>query len=450
MGQPLSEDCAPATTAGPAKKLQPLAGRGPRREIIGLSVLFGTIYFAQGIGDPGDGLISQPVISLLKGWGHKDSEITRFAALLWLPWAIKPLYGLLTDFVPLAGFRRKGYLLLNSTLAIGCLAVLWLFPVGRGSYVWLLSWLILPTLGIAFSDVVADALMVEKGQPRGITGQLQSVQWTALNLASILTGRLGGYLSEHHWEQRGFFLCAAVMLATLILSFVFVREQRYVVPRGSLRRAVWSLWDAARSATVLGVGGFLFLWNFNPFSNTVLNLHMTKTLGFDEQFFGDTNSLNAIGGLVGSLSYAFYCRRFSMTTLLHASIILGILGSLVYWTMHDRSSAVLVALAFGFIYAVANLIGLDLAARACPLPSAGTVFALLMSLSNLSQSLSTLVGGYCYEQGKEWWGAQTSFDVLVGIGAAFTAGCWLLWPILRRNAAVVAAGVPMPNLAREK
>ena len=57
--------------------------------------------------------------------------------------------------------------------------------------------LFVPTIGVAFSDVVIDALMVEEGQPRGLTGRLQSVQWAAIYAATILTGVLGGYLSQY-------------------------------------------------------------------------------------------------------------------------------------------------------------------------------------------------------------------------------------------------------------
>src|SRR5438132_960074 len=73
-------------------------------EVRRLGILFGTIYFIQGIGDPNDGLITQPVLSLLKWWGCKANEIAGFAALLGLPWSLKPLYGLLTDFVPILGY----------------------------------------------------------------------------------------------------------------------------------------------------------------------------------------------------------------------------------------------------------------------------------------------------------------------------------------------------------
>src|SRR5947209_15284293 len=78
-----------------------------------LGLLFGAIYFLQGIGEPTDGLIAQPLRSLLKGWGRSAGEITAFSALLALPWTFKPIYGLLSDFVPLFGTRRKGYLILS-------------------------------------------------------------------------------------------------------------------------------------------------------------------------------------------------------------------------------------------------------------------------------------------------------------------------------------------------
>jgi hypothetical protein len=76
------------------------------------------------------------------------------------------------------------------------------------------------------------------------------------------------------------------------------------------------------------------------------------------------------------------------------------------------------------------LIQLDLAARVCPPETAGTVFALLMALENVSASLSTWLGGILYEAGKPRWGTQGSFQALVLIASALTASCWLLIPWL--------------------
>src|SRR5436189_2814467 len=87
-------------------------GRRLRRETFGLGILFGTVYFVQAISDPSDGLISQPVISLFKRWETDEEKITDFIAKLGLAWSIKPIFGLLSDFLPIARYHRKSYLIL--------------------------------------------------------------------------------------------------------------------------------------------------------------------------------------------------------------------------------------------------------------------------------------------------------------------------------------------------
>ena len=57
-----------------------------RRRVIGLALLFGAIYFIQGIAEPTEGLVAQPVRSLLKSWGRGAFAIAAFTALLASPW----------------------------------------------------------------------------------------------------------------------------------------------------------------------------------------------------------------------------------------------------------------------------------------------------------------------------------------------------------------------------
>src|SRR5262249_6273500 len=147
--------------------------------VTGVSAFFATMYFIQGVGDPTSGLIAQPVRSLLKSWGDSPATIAAFMGLLALPWTLKPLLGLLCDLVPLFGSRRRNYLLISSISASLGLFALYFFPVPEHARALLLAWLLLPTIGIAFGDVLVDALMVEIGQPRGLTGRFQSVQWSA-------------------------------------------------------------------------------------------------------------------------------------------------------------------------------------------------------------------------------------------------------------------------------
>jgi MFS family permease len=416
---------------------------GPPRETLRLGLLFGVIYFVQGIGDPTEGLIAQPVRSILKSWGRGDAAIATFAALLAIPWSLKPLYGLLTDFVPLAGSRRRGYLIVTSAAtAAGLAAVYTLLPEAGRTRV-LLAWLLIPTTAVAFSDVVADGLMIDQGQPRGITGTLQAVQWACLYAATILTGVLGGYLSEHHLERLGFLIGGGFSVVTLALAIAVVREEPPTKPRAGLRDILRGLEPLVRARGLWAVGAFLFLWNFNPFSQAVLYLHMTRALGLGEQFYGTTVSLLGAASIAASVGYGFYCRRVPMRPLVHASIVLGILATLAYGLLDDRPSALWVTPAVGLTYMTATLIQLDLAAQACPPDAAGTAFALLMALENLASLCSTWLGGLLYQWGTDHWGSRVSFRVLVAIGAASTAVCWPLVPWLPRG--LVGPSRPPPS-----
>lgn len=394
--------------------------------------VFAVFYFIQGVCEPTEGLISQPVRSMLERWGYQAGEIGRFSFLMALPWSIKPVYGLLTDFVPLAGYRRKSYLLIASAAGAVALFTLWLMPLDASSAGLLLVLLLLPTVGVAFSDVVIDALMVERGQPLGLTGRLQSVQWGSIYAASILTGIAGGYLSQHGLEPWGFLVCGCGAALMLLLTWLWIREPKQTRTNDSIRQAVASL-RGARWGPVLAAAGFLFLWNFNPFADAVLDFHLTRRMGFSELFYGEMKSWHSIAAMLGGFAYGFYCRRVSTPTLIHLSILMGILSTLAYWGLQDTTSARLISVVAGAAYITGLMVQLDLAARACPPQAAGTVFALLMALSNLGTSLSTWVGGRLYDEFSATWSNRVAFDLLVAVGALCTACCWLLVPILLRT-----------------
>ena len=79
------------------------------------------------------------------------------------------------------------------------------------------------------------------------------------------------------------------------------------------------------------------------------------------------------------------------------------------------------------------LVQLDLAAQACPPAAAGTIFAAIMALSNLSTSLATYVGGMPVRAGHHLWGHTASYNVLVAMARLTTAACWLVMPLLPKS-----------------
>jgi len=420
--------------------------------MIKLGALFALLYFVQGIVEPTDGLLSQPIKSLLRTWGYSAATTAWFIAVLSIAWAIKPLYGLLTDFVPLAGSRRRSYLLLTTAIASISLTSVYLLPLTSERALLLLFLLLPSAVAIAFSDVVIDAMMVAAGQPSGMTGRLQSIQWSSMYAATIVTGVAGGALSQWGMQQAGFLIAGISCGVSLLAVLFLVQERRQPAAaraaapssvncdlaggeRPAPSHAVAEMWQTFREPSILAIGAFLFLWSFNPFSATVLYYYSTEALHFSEQFVGTLTSWHAVGLLTGSIFYGVICRLLPLGWLIHGSIITGIVATIAYWGYRDPTSGVVISLGVGVVYAIGSLIQLDLAARVCRPETAGTTFALLMSLTNLGAALSQGLGGSIYEEMAERWGHVLAFQILVGVGALFTAGCWLLLPLLNQLAA---------------
>jgi predicted MFS family arabinose efflux permease len=109
-------------------------------------------------------------------------------------------------------------------MAAVSLLVLALVPLSP-EHRWLLLALLLPTtVGIALGDVIVDALMVEKGQPLGLTGRFQSIQWAAANAALLLTGVIGGYIAETKLQSLAIATCAALWMLAFVVTWRFTGE----------------------------------------------------------------------------------------------------------------------------------------------------------------------------------------------------------------------------------
>src|SRR3989449_9684218 len=75
-----------------------------------LAVLFGDVYFAQGMWY----LPNQAITIVLKDRGLTAGQVADFFLLTTIPWLIKHAYGLLSLFLPLFGPRRLTYSRLTS------------------------------------------------------------------------------------------------------------------------------------------------------------------------------------------------------------------------------------------------------------------------------------------------------------------------------------------------
>jgi MFS family permease len=401
-----------------------------RAEVRRMAVLFGIVYFAQGIYQV-SALLNQPVkFYLRKQAGYSSDQIAGFLAFAIIPWMIKPLYGLLSDYVPIAGYRRKSYLILANLLAAGAFCLAMGIREPR-----ILMWaLALTGLGVATSDVVVDALMVESGQRTGKVKMFQGVQWACISLSGIGSALAGGYLCEHFAPGPALRIAAAVSAGiggvVAAIAWLVVREERARLNVEQLRATTRGVISAFRSVRLGLILLYLLLAHFNPGMETPLYVHQTETLGFSQAFVGNLEAVINVGYFVGAALFAaVIARRLSTRNGIAICLLVFAAGTLAYLLMRNRPTAVLANFLYGVGYMMSNLALLSLAAENCPKRAEGFTFAAMMSVLNFAMKGADYTGSVLYERvtHKVYW-------PLPVISAGITLLAVALVPLLPKNA----------------
>jgi folate/biopterin transporter len=345
------------------------------------------------------------------------------------PWVIKPLYGFLSDAIPLFGYRRRSYLAICGAASAASWAALG-SGAATGSPGAALAALLVGSAATACADVVADSIVVElsRGEAQGGAGRLQSLCWGSAAAGGVASAYLSGSLVQDYGPRPVFWLTALCPLLVCAAAAV-IPEKRVASGGGrlffstgggdagggrpagaqaapSLRAAAGAqaraLWAAASARHILLPTLFVFAWQATPSADSALLFFETNELGFSTEFLGRLRLVGALASLAGVGVYNFALREaplrrvFLWTGLTGAALGLTQLALVtrtnLAWGISDElfalaDSALLTALA-----QVAFMPVLVLAARLCPEGVEASLFAALMSILNAGGALGSAAG----------------------------------------------------------
>lgn len=348
-------------------------------------------------------------------------QLSGFIALGVISNYFKPFAGILIDSVPLFGTRRRWYLLCSLFLCgVGWL-VLGIVP--RQYWIMLVTFAITYTMVMVISTTLGG-LMVETAQRFQAAGRLTAQRIAMFKIGLLAGGPIGGYLAKLPLLVT---MSCTASLHFILLPIVWLRLRE--PEKAHLDRQVWqtagrqlhSLWE---SKVVLAAAGMIFLIAASPGFGTPLLFYQTDTLKFDSVFLGMLTLTGAAFGLLAALVYYRACVRFSMKWMLVGSIIIHALGTLFYLFYHNPTTALAITALEGVTQALALLPVYDLAARGTPKGSEALGYALMMSVWNLTTSLSDWVGSSLIVK------FHLTFDNLVWLNAGTTALVLLVVPFL--------------------
>jgi MFS family permease len=400
-------------------------------------LFFAFVYVVEGIGQARVGVINQPLNHYLKELNWTALQVTAFIAVLNFPWIIKPVFGLVSDLVPLLGYRRKSYLIVASLCAI----------VGYAGIARLVeptdfaSLLLLTSYAMATASTLCGALLAENGQKFRLSSNFVSQQWLWFYIAIMACAFVGGELVERLSALSALQVAAAAAaiapIAVILASVFLLTESKSGVSRGELTLTFRSIVMALKSPRLHLVALFLFLYSFAPGFGTPLYYFMTDELRFSQSYIGVLGSIASAGWIAGALIHRWLLRDMSSKALLYLSIVLGTLSAASFLLLGNEISAAIVNFANGVALMIATIASLTLAADHCPKRAEGFAFAGLMSVMNLAELLSGNVGALLYERVFD-----NQLGPLIIVSAATTALAAVLVPLLHLDDRPAEAPIP--------
>ncbi|EEF46859.1 transporter, putative [Ricinus communis] len=340
----------------------------------------------------------------------QPSESQIYQGIISIPWLVKPIWGLLTDVLPVSGYRRRPYFIFAGL--VGVVSMLLLSLHENLHLVFALLSLTAGSAGVAIADVTIDACVAQNSNTHpSLAPDMQSLCTLSSSVGALLGYSISG-IFIHFIGSKGVFglltipaglvLLVGIMLEEpIMLNFNYRQVNQKFVDAGKAMWTTLKFPDVWRSC----------LYMYLSFALSV-NIHegmfywYTDATGgpsFSQEMVGFIFSVGSVGSLLAAIIYQNVLKDYPFRDVLFWSQLLlglsGMLDLIVVLRLNLRIGIpdyVLIVIDECVFRMVLNLKWMPLlvlSSKLCPPGIEGTFFALLMSIDNLGLLSSSWGGG---------------------------------------------------------
>lgn len=334
-------------------------------------------------------------------------EMTISMGIVSSPWTLKPIFGFISDKFEIFNWgRRRPYIAFSGLVGAFMYTQMKHYMTSKTGFITALTVI---SACICIADVCADSITVEHVKMEHIKGNLQSSCWIA-RASGTLLGALFGGLAYNQLGAVAVFQIVAIM--PLLMSMLVWKLPRHVDHSEQLMRTFCMNFMQKMPLVMI-----FFCINLAPDYSVLYSYFLKAKLGYNPQQFAWLGVSSSTTFLLSMIVYkrCFIGKRASMT------IIIGIFGS----TIFRATQLFVVSYTLPYFWLVlfdgvaesffGQLIMMPLivkAAESCDDGVEGSIYALLMSMSNLSSIIGDWLGGIL---GAMFDVTETSFDNLGGV-----------------------------------
>ncbi|KAF8695318.1 hypothetical protein HU200_037547 [Digitaria exilis] len=341
----------------------------------------------------------------------QPATVQFLSVFFFVPWVLKPLWGVMTDVFPIHGYRRRPYFLFSGILGTVSATIV---TVAAGLP---LSSAVLCFMGIstavAIADVTIDACIAKNSIDKpALAPDMQSLCAFSSSLGALIGYATSG-MFVHHLGAQGALGVMAIPPATVVFLGFFIYEMKTYqhnakekvlnkvggAVKGMVRTikypVVWkpSLYMFLSLALSISTHEGQFYWYTNK---------TPPNPGFSQEFVGLVHAIGAVASMVGVLIYHKCLKDYPFRSILfYAQLLYGVSGllDLTFVLRWNLSLGVPDAAFVTLEECVSRVVGrvrlmpmMVLSTKLCPPGVEGTFFALLMCIDSLGM-LAAKAGG---------------------------------------------------------
>lgn len=316
-------------------------------------------------------------------------EMTMAVGVVAAPWCIKPVFGLISDkYLIFDWGKRRPYISACGFLLAYIYMLIPKFLETKSSMVASMTMI---SFLLCFADVCADCITVDHVKKEKVKGKTQGNCWTSRALGSVLGSTFGGSV----YQKYGTKVVFQIMSFPVLLMAIFIWNLQINTtdaPQTLFKKISKSVYK--KRALVFGI----FMINVAPSYGPFYTYYLRQKLKYTPKDFQWMSLSSALSFLASTFLYRTYFLKVEPLKLMWWACILSITCQFVQVlvAINVTSSIYIVVIdtiGRSFFEMLLMMPVIVAVAKHAKEGIEGTFYALLMSVSNLSNVISDELGG---------------------------------------------------------
>ena len=263
----------------------------------------------------------------------ETANLTRILIIFKIPYLIKPIYGLILDFIPICGYKKKSYLFICFLVNISSW---YLFIISNEkNMLFSIICLLFVNISLSFTTVIGSAIQVdlskmyenEKSNIGEKTSQLMSEYFIIKSLGTLIPSYFKGFLIAKYSNDIIFYISGVISFLILISDLILVEEKN--IEKNEERVSSSSLLDneekekeknnnkkenttqqilnLIKNKNIIILLSLIFILESSPFCMSPLFYYETNFLNLNPQDLGNIDFLTQISIIVVIYIYKNLC-----------------------------------------------------------------------------------------------------------------------------------------------